>query len=120
MLAEGELTGHRHAIYERVTMFRDDALAREIPAGLYVGHVKVSAGPAVLLHQEHAPIACRKAPTGFAASASSSRRTRCLSLIEVARLSDAQKAALATYGERWAGLRAATSPPTAGGGSRRA
>ena len=41
MLAEGELTGHRHAIFDRVTMFRDDALAREIPAGLYVGHVKV-------------------------------------------------------------------------------
>jgi hypothetical protein len=56
VLAEGELTGHRHAIYERVTMFRDDALAREIPAGLYVGHVKVSGGPATLLHEEHAPI----------------------------------------------------------------
>jgi hypothetical protein len=56
VLAEGELTGHRHAIYDRVTMFRDDALAREIPAGLYVGHVKVSGGPATLLHEEHAPI----------------------------------------------------------------
>jgi hypothetical protein len=56
VLAEGELTGHRHAIYERVTMFRDDSLAREIPAGLYVGHVKVSGGPAMLLHEEHAPI----------------------------------------------------------------
>jgi hypothetical protein len=32
VLAEGELTGHRHAIYDRVTMFRDDALAREISA----------------------------------------------------------------------------------------
>jgi hypothetical protein len=57
VLAEGELTGHRHAIYESVTMFRDDALAREIPGGLYVGHVKVADGGAVLLHQEHAPIA---------------------------------------------------------------
>ena len=57
VLAEGEATGHRHAIYDRVTMFRDDALAREIPAGLYVGHVKVSGGPATLLHEEHAPIA---------------------------------------------------------------
>lgn len=57
VLAEGELTGHRHAIYERVTMFRDDALAREIPTGLYIGHVKVEGGPATLLHQEHAPIA---------------------------------------------------------------
>ena len=57
VLAEGELTGHRHAIYERVTMFRDDALAREIPGGLYVGHVKVEGGAATILHQEHAPIA---------------------------------------------------------------
>lgn len=57
VLAEGELTGHRHAIYDRATMFRDDALAREIPTGLYIGHVKVEGGPATLLHQEHAPIA---------------------------------------------------------------
>jgi hypothetical protein len=56
VLAEGELTGHRHAIFERVTMFRDEALAREIPAGLYVGHVKVECGPATIRHQEHAPI----------------------------------------------------------------
>jgi hypothetical protein len=57
VLAEGELTGHRHAIFERVTMFRDDALAREVPGGLYVGHVKVEGGQATVLHQEHAPIA---------------------------------------------------------------
>jgi hypothetical protein len=57
VLAEGELTGHRHAIFERVTMFRDDALAREIPAGLYIGHVKVEGAPVTLRHQEHAPIA---------------------------------------------------------------
>jgi hypothetical protein len=57
VLAEGELTGHRHAIFERVTMFRDDALAREIPSGLYIGHVKVEGAPVTLRHQEHAPIA---------------------------------------------------------------
>jgi hypothetical protein len=56
VLAEGEFTGHRHAIYDRVTMFRDEALAREIPAGLYVGHVKVEGGSALIHHQEHAPI----------------------------------------------------------------
>jgi hypothetical protein len=56
VLAEGELTGHRHAIYDRVTMFRDEALAREIPTGLYVGHVKVAGGSALIHHQEHAPI----------------------------------------------------------------
>jgi hypothetical protein len=56
VLAEGEHTGHRHAIYDRVTMFRDDSLAREMPSGLYVGHIKVSGGAASVLHQEHAPI----------------------------------------------------------------
>jgi hypothetical protein len=57
VLAEGELTGHRHAIYDRVTMFRDDSLAGEIPTGLYVGHVKVEGGSTSIHHQEHAPIA---------------------------------------------------------------
>ena len=57
LVLEGELTGHRHAIFERATMFRDDALAREVPAGLYVGHVKVEGGPATILTEEHAPIA---------------------------------------------------------------
>jgi hypothetical protein len=55
VLAEGELTGHRHAIFDRVTMFREDSLARDIPSGLYVGHVKVE-GSAVIQHQEHSPI----------------------------------------------------------------
>jgi len=40
VLAEGEMTGHRHAIYDRVTMFRDDSLAHDIPKGLYVGHIR--------------------------------------------------------------------------------
>lgn len=57
VLAEGELTGHRHAILERVTMFRDDALARDVPGDLYINHVKVEGGPATICHQEHAPIA---------------------------------------------------------------
>lgn len=57
VLAEGEVTGHRHAIFDRVTMFREDALARDIPGGLYVGHVKVADGSAVIRHEEHAPIA---------------------------------------------------------------
>lgn len=57
VLAEGELTGHHHSIFEQVTMFRDDALARDVPGGLYIGHVRVEGGPATLRHQEHAPIA---------------------------------------------------------------
>ena len=56
VLAEGELSGHRHAIHERVTMFRDEALAHEMPPGLYIGHIKVVGDPAILVHQEHAPI----------------------------------------------------------------
>ena len=56
VLAEGETTGHRHAIFEQVTMFRDDGLARDIPDGLYVGHVRVDGPVARLVHDEHAPI----------------------------------------------------------------
>jgi hypothetical protein len=56
VLAEGEESGHRHAIRERVTRFRDDRLARDIPAGLYLGHVQVSSEYARLTHEEHAPI----------------------------------------------------------------
>lgn len=56
VLAEGELSGHRHTIQERVTMFRDDSLARDVPTGLYIGHVKVESGTASITHQEHAPI----------------------------------------------------------------
>ncbi len=53
VLAEGETTGHRHAIYDRVTMFRDDGLARDIPSDLYVGHVRVDGPSARLVHDEH-------------------------------------------------------------------
>jgi hypothetical protein len=56
VLAEGEATGHRHAIRDRVTMFRDDSLARDIPGGLYVGHIRVDGPSARLEHNEHAAI----------------------------------------------------------------
>ncbi|HVX74976.1 MAG TPA: hypothetical protein VHB49_02545 [Bradyrhizobium sp.] len=56
VLAEGEESGHRHAIRERVTMFRDDKLARDIPEGLYIGHVKVGSAYARITHEEHAPL----------------------------------------------------------------
>jgi len=56
VLAEGEESGHRHAIGERVTMFQDEKLARDIPAGLYIGHVQVSSAYARVTHDEHAPI----------------------------------------------------------------
>jgi hypothetical protein len=56
VLAEGEVTGHRHAIYNDVTMFRDESLARDIPADLYVGHVQVDTPFARVEHAEHATI----------------------------------------------------------------
>jgi hypothetical protein len=56
VLLEGEATGHAHAIRERVTLFRDDSLARDVPAGLYVGHVQVGSAYARVTHEEHGPI----------------------------------------------------------------
>ena len=57
VLLEGEATGHAHAIRERgVTLFRDDRLARDVPAGLYVGHVQVGSAYARVTHEEHGPI----------------------------------------------------------------
>jgi hypothetical protein len=53
VLLEGETTGHRHAIYERVTMFRDDGLAHDIPNGLYVAHLKIDSPTARIQHEEH-------------------------------------------------------------------
>lgn len=56
VLARGEVTGHRHAIHGGgAVLFRDDGLARDIPAELYIGHVRVTA-PVALTHEEHAPI----------------------------------------------------------------
>jgi hypothetical protein len=60
VLAHGELSGHRHVIHARVTLFRDDSLARDIPPGLYVGHVKVDSAQVALEHEEHAPISLTK------------------------------------------------------------
>ena len=56
VLAEGEITGHRHAIWEHVTLFRDALLARDIPAGLYIGHLQVASAYARVTHEEHAPV----------------------------------------------------------------
>ncbi len=56
VLAEGEATGHRHAIYDAVTMFRDDGLARDIPDHLYIGHVRVLGDVARVQHDEHSVI----------------------------------------------------------------
>jgi hypothetical protein len=57
VLARGELTGHRHAFYDgNVTLFRDDALARDMPTELYIGHVNVTAHSADLRHEEHTSI----------------------------------------------------------------
>jgi hypothetical protein len=55
-IAEGEVTGHHHRLLGSITMYRDDALARDIPPGLYVAHVEVTNSAARLEHEEHAPI----------------------------------------------------------------
>lgn len=60
VLAEGELTGHSHAVFGRVTMFRDDSLARDVPSGLYVGHINIEGSTARIQHQEHAPLTLPK------------------------------------------------------------
>jgi hypothetical protein len=60
VLLEGETTGHRHAIYDRITMFRDDSLAHDIPNGLYVGHVRVDGPCARIQHDEHDSITLPK------------------------------------------------------------
>jgi hypothetical protein len=61
VLAEGEVTGHRHAFYGGgVTLFRDDALAREVPRELYIGILKVEADEAALRHEEHDTIVLAK------------------------------------------------------------
>ena len=60
VLLEGETTGHRHAIYDRITMFRDDSLAHDIPDGLYVGHVRIDGPCARIQHDEHDPITLPK------------------------------------------------------------
>lgn len=57
IIAEGEASGHHHRIFGCVTLYRDDALAREIPTGLYVGHVQVKGCTARLEHEQHAPVA---------------------------------------------------------------
>lgn len=55
VLAEGETTGHRHVIHDAVTFFRDDGLARDIPGGLYLGHLSVDT-TARVVHEEHGPV----------------------------------------------------------------
>ena len=60
VVAEGEATGHHHRLLGSITLYRDDAMAREVPQGLYVGHVQVDSRTARLEHEEHAPIALER------------------------------------------------------------
>lgn len=55
-VAEGEATGHRHRLTGSAVMYRDDALARDIPSGLYIAHIRVDGPTARLEHEEHGPI----------------------------------------------------------------
>lgn len=56
VIAEGEATGHHHRLLGSVTLYRDDAIARDIPPDLYIGHVTVRSPAARLVHEEHAAI----------------------------------------------------------------
>ena len=56
VVAGGEKAGHYHSVIGSVTLFRDDALARDIPPGLYALHLQVHSARAHLQHDEHAPI----------------------------------------------------------------
>jgi hypothetical protein len=60
VVAGGEKAGHYHSVIGSVTLFRDDALARDIPPGLYTLHLKVHSARARLEHDEHAPITLRR------------------------------------------------------------
>jgi hypothetical protein len=62
--------GHHHRIFGSVTLYHDAALAREIPSGLYVGHVQVDSPAARLEHEEHAPITLEQVPIASAGSGS--------------------------------------------------
>jgi hypothetical protein len=57
VLAHGELSGHRHTVRGRVRLIHDVARARDIPQGLYLGHLHVVGAPARLEHEQHAAIA---------------------------------------------------------------
>ena len=59
VLAEGEVTGHRHVIRQSIAFFRDDGLARDIPGGLYIGHLSVDT-TARVEHEEHGPVTLPK------------------------------------------------------------
>ena len=54
VLATGERTGHRHAFYTDVIVFRDGLLGMyELPNEMYLCHVKIESESAELKHEEH-------------------------------------------------------------------
>jgi len=57
IIAEGEASGHCHRLIGEFVFYRDDALARDIPSQLYLGHIRVGGSKAQLLHEEHATLA---------------------------------------------------------------
>ena len=57
IIAEGEASGHRHRLTGEFVFYRDDALARDIPDQLYLGHIRIGGAAAQLLHEEHATLA---------------------------------------------------------------
>lgn len=56
VIASGEASGHAHRLQGSLHLFHDEALARDVPANLYVTHARVRGPGARLVHEEHAPI----------------------------------------------------------------
>jgi len=56
IIAEGEASGHCHRLSGEFVFYRDDALARDLPSHLYLGHIRVRGSKAQLLHEEHATL----------------------------------------------------------------
>jgi hypothetical protein len=56
IVAHGEASGHHHRVFGSVALYRDDALASDVPGALYVGHLRINSPWACLEHEEHAPV----------------------------------------------------------------
>lgn len=57
VVALGELTGHKHAVYGAdVEHFQSDTVPSANGADLIIGHIRIGPAGAVLRHEEHAPV----------------------------------------------------------------
>jgi hypothetical protein len=71
IIARGEASGHAHRLQGSFVLYHDEALARDVPADLYLAHAHVRGPGARLIHDEHGPINLAEGTYRF-------RRQRCL------------------------------------------